>query len=218
MPAGRLVSRLGDNRFETECATFFSEVVQVFGVPKSIGQIYGLLYASPEPLSFSDIVVRLKISKGSASQGLQLLRSLGAINVAGAKRKEKSDRLRALSDRREVGEHDVLNLTVNANHSHSHLHSDSHLHPHLGGDAPRRVAFEPELSLRKLVSGVMQERVTPFATAGADRLGRLRKLAKASGEAGDFYQDRVEQLEIWRRRLAAVMPVLTVLLGPKNRK
>jgi HTH-type transcriptional regulator, glycine betaine synthesis regulator len=53
--------------------------VQLFGVPKSVGQIYGVLYASPEPLSFSDIVELLDISKGSASQGLQLLRSLGAI-------------------------------------------------------------------------------------------------------------------------------------------
>lgn len=60
-------------------------MVQVFGVPKSVGQIYGLLYASPEPLSFSDIVERLDISKGSVSQGLQLLRSLGSINVAAAK-------------------------------------------------------------------------------------------------------------------------------------
>lgn len=64
--------------FETECITFFAEVVQIFGVPRSVGQIYGLLYASPTPLSFSDIVEQLEISKGSASQGLQLLRSLGA--------------------------------------------------------------------------------------------------------------------------------------------
>jgi hypothetical protein len=65
--------------FEQECVLFFAETVQLFGVPKSVGQIYGVLYASPEPLSFSDIVERLDISKGSASQGLQLLRSLGAI-------------------------------------------------------------------------------------------------------------------------------------------
>jgi hypothetical protein len=65
--------------FEQECVLFFAEIVQLFGVPKSVGQIYGVLYASPDPLSFSDIVERLDISKGSASQGLQLLRSLGAI-------------------------------------------------------------------------------------------------------------------------------------------
>ncbi len=61
---------------------FFAEIVQLFGIPKSVGQIYGLLYASLEPLGFTAIVERLEISKGSASQGLQLLRSLGAINEA----------------------------------------------------------------------------------------------------------------------------------------
>ncbi len=69
-------------RFEHECVSFFAEMVQVFGVPRSVGQIYGLLYASPVPLSFSDIVERLDISKGSASQGLQLLRQLGAAQPA----------------------------------------------------------------------------------------------------------------------------------------
>ena len=57
-------------------------MVQIFGVSKSVGQIYGLIYASPDPLSFSDIVERLEISKGSASQGLQLLRALGAVQPA----------------------------------------------------------------------------------------------------------------------------------------
>ena len=73
--------RAGDPAdFQSECVAFFAEAVQIFGlVPKSVGQIYGLLFASPEPLSFSDIVERLDISKGSASQGLQLLRALGAI-------------------------------------------------------------------------------------------------------------------------------------------
>jgi hypothetical protein len=71
--------------FQSECIELFSEVVYALGLPKSIGQIYGLLYASLAPLSFSDIVERLGISKGSASQGLQLLRSLGAINLADAK-------------------------------------------------------------------------------------------------------------------------------------
>ena len=63
---------------------FFADAVQLFGVPKSVGQIYGLLYASSAPLTLSDIVERLEISKGSASQGLQLLRSLGAIHEAAA--------------------------------------------------------------------------------------------------------------------------------------
>lgn len=182
---------------------FFSGVVQVFGVPKSVGQIYGLLYGTPEPLSFSDIVERLEISKGSASQGLQLLRSLGAVKVAEGKQNEESDRL-------ETAGAVAPGLLPNADHSPYPFH----LHPHSVGESPRRVAYEPELSLRKLVSGVMQERISPLAAAGTDRLGFLRELARTDGEAGDFYLDRVRQLESWRRRLRAVLPVLTMLLGP----
>jgi DNA-binding transcriptional regulator GbsR (MarR family) len=58
---------------------FFVSFVQVFGLPKSIGQIYGLLFVSADPLPMDDIVTRLGISKGSASQGLALLKSLGAV-------------------------------------------------------------------------------------------------------------------------------------------
>jgi hypothetical protein len=172
---------LAPNAFERECVLFFSEIVQLFGVPKSVGQIYGLLYASPEPLSFSDIVERLDISKGSASQGLQLLRSLGAINVA--------------------------------------MHPSPFSNPE--SEIQRSVArdyFEPELSLRKLVGGVLSERLAPLATTGAERLNRLRELAEQDGEGNDFYLDRAKQLNTWRRRLKTVLPVLTVLLSPKRGK
>jgi DNA-binding transcriptional regulator GbsR (MarR family) len=71
--------------FERECVDFFAELAQALSVPRSLGQIYGVLFASPIPLSFTDIVERLDISKGSASQGLQLLRSLGAVRRADGK-------------------------------------------------------------------------------------------------------------------------------------
>lgn len=67
------------NDFERECVGFFADLVQVLGVPRSVGQIFGLLFASPHPLSFTDIAARLDISRGSASQGLQSLRTLGAV-------------------------------------------------------------------------------------------------------------------------------------------
>ena len=65
--------------FEKECVHFFSEAVQLFGVPRSVGQVYGLLFSSVSPLSFTDIVQRLNLSKGSVSQGLRALRDIGAI-------------------------------------------------------------------------------------------------------------------------------------------
>ena len=150
---------------------FFAEIVQLFGIPKSVGQIYGLLYASYQPLGFTSIVERLEISKGSASQGLQLLRSLGAINEAEAKE----------------------------------------------GTA-RGVAYEAELSLRQLVTGVLQERLAPLASSGAQRLKRLKDLAAQAPKNTAFYLDRTKQLENWRKRFTTVTPLLTALLGPRKKK
>jgi DNA-binding transcriptional regulator GbsR (MarR family) len=52
---------------------------QRVGLPRSTGQIYGLLYLSPKPLSLDDMVSSLELSKGSASNGTRHLLSLGAI-------------------------------------------------------------------------------------------------------------------------------------------
>ncbi len=163
-----------DRGFEQECVEFFAEIVQLFGVPKSVGQIYGALYASPEPLGFPEIVERLDISKGSASQGLQLLRSLGAINETEANGK--------------------------------------------GSENQRVVRYEPELSLRQLMSGVLRERIAPMANTGSDRLKRLKKLAEQSPANTKFYLGRAKQLETWRKRFTTVMPLLSALLGPKKKK
>jgi len=57
----------------------FAELADLFGNPRSHGQIYGLLFSSPDPLSMDDIVSRIGISKGSASLGLRALEELGAI-------------------------------------------------------------------------------------------------------------------------------------------
>lgn len=68
-----------DSSVESEIIKYFVSFVQMLGLPKSVGQIYGTLFASEDPLSMDDIITRLGISKGSASQGLNLLRTLGAV-------------------------------------------------------------------------------------------------------------------------------------------
>jgi HTH-type transcriptional regulator, glycine betaine synthesis regulator len=78
-----------DQRFEQECVTLFSGFLHALGVPKSIGGIYGLLFASPVPLCFAEIVEKLGVSKGSVSQGLGFLKQAGAvklIEIPGARR------------------------------------------------------------------------------------------------------------------------------------
>ena len=69
-------------QFEARVAEFFCDGVRMLGLPKSVGEIYGLLFISQSPLSLDDLVNRLGISKGSASQGLKMLRGLGAVKEA----------------------------------------------------------------------------------------------------------------------------------------
>jgi HTH-type transcriptional regulator, glycine betaine synthesis regulator len=52
---------------------------QVLGLPRSAGQIYGLLYLSATPLSLDDMCNLLSISKGSASMGTRHLAAWGVI-------------------------------------------------------------------------------------------------------------------------------------------
>jgi HTH-type transcriptional regulator, glycine betaine synthesis regulator len=74
-----VVSPLQD--LEMEVLEFFVRGAQLLGLPRSMGEIYGLLYLSTEPLSMEQIVQRLKISTGSASQGLKQLRGFRAVRT-----------------------------------------------------------------------------------------------------------------------------------------
>ena len=67
---------------ERELIAFFVNAAQAFGLPKSVGEIYGLYFASEHPLALDDVVEKLQISKGSASQGIRFLRSINALNPA----------------------------------------------------------------------------------------------------------------------------------------
>lgn len=66
---------------EREVISLFVHYAQVLNLPPSIAQIYGLLFCAEEALPFDEIVKRLSISKGSASQGLRFLRSIEAVTI-----------------------------------------------------------------------------------------------------------------------------------------
>ncbi len=75
---------------ETEVIQFFVRLAQSLSMPKSIGEIFGLLYCSEEPLSFDDVVARLGISRGSVSQGLRFLQKIGAVKTVYVARDRRS--------------------------------------------------------------------------------------------------------------------------------
>jgi DNA-binding transcriptional regulator GbsR (MarR family) len=66
---------------EIDTIDFFVRLASLFHISRSIGEIYGLLFASPQPVSADYVREKLRISAGSASQGLRLLRTVGAVKV-----------------------------------------------------------------------------------------------------------------------------------------
>ena len=65
--------------FEEGVVEFFVDAAELLGVPKSVAAIYGIVFASPQPLSFAEIGAQLDLSSGSVSHGLRVLRELGAL-------------------------------------------------------------------------------------------------------------------------------------------
>jgi len=67
--------------WETSMIEVFVRAASLVGLPRSIGGIYGLLFCASAPMTFEELVTRLGISRGSVSQGLKLLRQLGAVKT-----------------------------------------------------------------------------------------------------------------------------------------
>lgn len=65
---------------ESEVIDYFVHLALSLSLPRSVGALFGYLYCSDRPQAFDDIVERLQISRGSASQGLRLLESAQAVH------------------------------------------------------------------------------------------------------------------------------------------
>lgn len=69
----------GLGAFQRESVDIFVRAAVAFSLPKSVGQIYGLLFASEDPLSLDDITVVLGSSRAGTFEGLRWLRQVGAV-------------------------------------------------------------------------------------------------------------------------------------------
>ncbi len=78
-----LSDQAGDGLSEIEAGfvVFFVKMAQALSLPRSIGEIFGLLFSSQQPVPFDEVVSRLGVSKGSASQGLRFLVKIGAAST-----------------------------------------------------------------------------------------------------------------------------------------
>lgn len=73
--------RTGLHPVEREAVEVFVRLAGLLRLPRSVGEIYGLLYFASEPLPMDEIRERLSLSKGGTSMGLKTLRAFGAVRV-----------------------------------------------------------------------------------------------------------------------------------------
>lgn len=59
----------------------FGEMGSRWGINRTVGQIYALIFVSPEPLNADDIAERLEFSRSNVSMGLKELQSWRLVNL-----------------------------------------------------------------------------------------------------------------------------------------
>jgi len=153
--AGGNGERTSLSEFEAQVVAFFCDGMRLLGLPRSIGEIYGILFVTAEPLSLDDLVKKLGISKGSASQGLRMLKSLGAVREA-----------EAIAGRRSYYEPDVeLKQLVGG-------FIKEQVRPHLSSGEEKLV------HLKKMVAEMPGDARSDFYMGRLGRLGRWSKRAR----------------------------------------
>lgn len=152
--------------WEVAMIEMFVRAANLIGLPRSVGEIYGVLYCAERPLTFDDQVERLGISKGSVSQGLKLLRQFGAVKVQ-----------------------------------------------YVAGS--RKDHYVPELSIKRLVRGFIQDQFNPHLQSGAARIQGIRELIEAEPDPRQrkHAEQRLGTLINWQARMVKLLPAVTAVLG-----
>ncbi len=68
-----------NNNLQVKFANIAGMLASRFSINPTAGQLYGLLYMSPKPVSLNEMVEKLGISKGSASTNIRILSSWEAV-------------------------------------------------------------------------------------------------------------------------------------------
>tara|TARA_A100001015_G_scaffold168859_1_gene187682 strand:+ start:2684 stop:3241 length:558 start_codon:yes stop_codon:yes gene_type:complete len=151
--------------WETATIEVFVRAAALIGFPRSIGEIYGVLFCAEHALTFDDLVGRLGISRGSVSQGLKLLRQLGAVRIQ-----------------------------------------------YVAGS--RKDHYEPELSMKRLVSGFVRDQFTPHVESGTARLEQIEALIKEEDSTVRRHAAaRISTLRSWQKRTVKLVPVVMAVLS-----
>lgn len=193
--------------FEEAVVSYFVEAADVLGVPKSVAAIYGICFASPEPLSFSEIDERLDISAGSISQGLKFLKEVGALKTAQPRPEHPTSNIeRPTSNGRNDQTSAVGRQLAGASQSPCSLPTKPSTRA-----SEARATFTPDLELRNLVLHWIETRLEGQLKSGQDRMEAILAAVPA-GAAGDALRDRIEHLQNWQKKARALLPIMRTFL------
>lgn len=76
---GRQLAREALNAFQAQTIELFVRAADALSLPRSAGQVYGLLYSTPRPLNLDEMTALLNASRGGTWEGLDWLRQMGAV-------------------------------------------------------------------------------------------------------------------------------------------
>jgi DNA-binding transcriptional regulator GbsR (MarR family) len=65
--------------FQEQSIALFVRASMALSLPRSVGQVYGLLFGTPRPLNLDEIMALLGSSRGGTFEGLKWLRQIGAV-------------------------------------------------------------------------------------------------------------------------------------------
>lgn len=214
---------VGPTPFEAEIVAVFSDLVVLLGLPKSLGEIYGLVFASAEPTTFADIEHKLGLSKGSVSQGLRALRELGAVREAGATDGGMRDEGGNLKP-----EDPTTPQASTLRSQLSGLRSPPSSAPKVSGlslqvssastaASSRATRWVATTELRQLIGNLLRERLTPYLERQDQRMEQAEIALRAEADlisAKDYkaLKNRLTKLQTWQSRARTVLPVLGKML------
>jgi HTH-type transcriptional regulator, glycine betaine synthesis regulator len=71
----------GLSALEAEAVGLFVELGRMMGQPRSVAEVYGLLFISTGPMTIEDLVEQLGTSRAAADRALRFLRKSGALRI-----------------------------------------------------------------------------------------------------------------------------------------
>lgn len=190
--------------FERQVVDLFVSGADLLGVPKSVAAIYGIIFASPEPLSFAEIGERLDISNGSISQGLRVLRDVGAIRV--------------VEERGRVADGEPTTLLTGGSRGSrggaTEAEGQETSPRNLAQNASRsRDRYEPDLELRKLVAHFLETRVEKQLKAGKTKLKALAAALPGLPDRDTAeLERRLGKISDWHSKANGLLPIARTFL------